>query len=92
MRDPRARLLLLAAISAASYAGAQTPPDTDAIPDDGTFLEFVDGEIWRRVDHGRDHFSTFAGSASASAAGSSSMPSRYSRRSPPKSSTQRAAG
>ena len=41
--------LFLAAISAASCAGA------DAIPDDGTFLEFVDGEVWRCVaDHGRD--------------------------------------
>ncbi len=44
-------LLLLAAIFAASYAGAQTPPDTDAILDDGTFLEFVDGEVWRCADH-----------------------------------------
>ena len=44
-------LLLLAATSAASYAGAQTPPDTDAVPDDGTFREFVDGEVWRCADH-----------------------------------------
>ena len=44
-------ILLLAAIFAASHAGAQTPPDTDAVPDDGTFVEFVDGEVWRCADH-----------------------------------------
>ncbi len=44
-------LLLLAAIFAASHAGAQTPPDTDAVPDDGTFVEFVDGEVRWCADH-----------------------------------------
>ena len=51
MRSRMLLLLLLAAtVSTASYADAQTRP----IQDDDTFLEFVDGERWRRVDHGRD--------------------------------------
>ena len=51
MTNTNTTFLLLAAIFAASCAGTQTPPDMDAVLDDGRFLEFVDGEVWRCADH-----------------------------------------
>ena len=52
MDDYRSSLLMAALAMAFSACGTQlkTPPDTtNAIVDDGRFIEFVDGETWRRV-------------------------------------------
>ena len=62
MRSHALPLLLLLATTCAASACSQTPPDTAAVPaqgprlprDDGTFVRFADGDVWRRVDHGRD--------------------------------------
>ena len=56
-------LLLLATVFTASCAGEQTR----SIQDEDTFLEFVDGERWRRVDHGRDRGIPDSSSGSAAA-------------------------